>query len=163
MLSTTLALAALIVTVIGCVTTGCKKEYKANVLEQEISRLRTAVAPFAIKANAVAAGYNVDVTGYRTHMGHHFINGNLVDDKFEIEKPELILYAPYGSDTAKMVAVEYVMPITDLNHPPPVPAGFTGSDDVWEINTEFSLWTLHVWIGLDNPQGMFASHNHQLP
>ena len=63
----------------------------------------------------------------------------------------------------KLVAVEYAVPITDLNNPPPVPEGFTGSDDVWEINTEFKLWTLHVWVGLDNPHGIFASHNPKLP
>lgn len=141
----------------------CKRENKPTVSEQEISRVRAAVARFADKKNAIAAGYNVDVTGYRTQMGHHFLNGDLVDGKFEIEKPEVMLYAPYGSDTMKLVAVEYATPIADISHPPPVPEGFTGSDDVWEINTEFNLWTLHVWVGLDNADGIFASHNHKLP
>ncbi len=155
--------AAILFSAAGILITSCKKDKTPTIQEQELSRVRAAIAPFAEKRNAIAAGYNVDVTGYRTHMGHHFLNGNLVDNKFEIEKPEVMLYAPYGSDTAKLVAVEYVTPIADLNSPPPVPEGFTGSGDVWEINTEFHLWTLHVWVGLDNSEGIFAPHNHKLP
>lgn len=155
--------AAILFSAAGILVTSCKKDKTPSVQETELSRVRAAIAPFAEKRNAIAAGYNVDVTGYRTHMGHHFLNGNLVDDKFEIDKPEVMLYAPYGSDTAKLVAVEYVTPIADLSSPPPVPEGFTGKDDVWEINTEFHLWTLHVWVGLDNTEGIFASHNHKLP
>lgn len=141
---------------------GCKKTGK-EPLEQEIGFVRTAVAPYAEKKSAIAAGYNVDVTGYRTQMGHHFLNASLLDDKFELGKPELMLYAPYGTDTMKLVAVEYATPIIDINNPPPVPEGFTGSDDVWEVNTEFKLWTLHVWVGLDNPKGLFHPHNPKLP
>ena len=142
--------------------TACKKDNKKPV-DKEVDQLRKAVVPFADKRNAIAAGYNTDVTGYRTQMGFHFLNASLLDDRFEIEKPELMLYAPYGADSMKLVAVEYATPITDLNNPPPVPEGFTGSDDVWEVNTEFKLWTLHVWVGLDNPHGLFASHNPRLP
>jgi len=163
-LKTRLQFAAVIMVVaVAGIVTSCKKEKKPTVQEQELSQLRTAVIPFTQKQNAIAAGYDVDVTGYRTQMGHHFLNGQLLDSIFEINKPEVMLYAPYGSDTMKLVAVEYAMPIDDLNNPPPVPEGFTGSADVWEINTEFHLWTLHVWIGLDNPHGIFASHNPLLP
>lgn len=158
-----LVASAVVIFATGVLVSSCKKESRSTVREQELSRVRAAIAPFADKRNAIAAGYNVDVTGYRTHMGHHFLNGNLIDGKFEIEKPEVMLYAPYGGDTAKLVAVEYVTPIADLNNPPPVPEGFTGKDDVWEVNTEFHLWTLHVWVGLENTDGIFSPHNHKLP
>lgn len=142
--------------------TGCKNDDKKQV-DKELDQLRAAVAPFADKKKAIAAGYNTDVTGYRTQMGFHFLNASLLDDKFEVDKPELMLYAPYAGDTMKLVAVEYATPISDINNPPPVPEGFTGSDDLWEVNTEFKLWTLHVWVGLDNPHGLFAPHNPKLP
>ena len=94
--------------------------------------------------------------------GIHYLNASLLDDKFEVEKPELLLYAPDENNKLKFVAVEYAVPIEDLNNPPPVPEGFKGADDVWEINTEFKLWTLHVWVKLENPDGIFAPHNPAL-
>ena len=95
-------------------------------------------------------------------MGFHYLNVRLLDDKFEVEKPELLLYAPDENNKLKFVAVEYAVPIEDLNNPPPVPEGFKGDADVWEINTEFKLWTLHVWVKLENPNGIFAPHNPAL-
>ncbi|MBC7904492.1 MAG: hypothetical protein H7Y27_13790 [Gemmatimonadaceae bacterium] len=146
----------------ACLFSGCAKTRKQQ-LEQEIGFVRNAVAPYMDKKKAIADGYDTDVTGYRTQMGFHYVNGSLLDDKFELGRPELMLYAPYGNDTMKLVAVEYATPITDINNPPPPPEGFTGSHDVWEINTEFNLWTLHVWIGLENTHGIFSPHNPKLP
>jgi hypothetical protein len=154
---------ALLIFMAGNLFLGCKKDKQQSVLEQELSQLRSVAPQYIDIKNAKAAGYSSEVTGYRTQMGFHYLNTALLDDKFEISKPELLLYAPYGSDSLKFVAVEYATPIMDLNNPPPVPKGFTGSDDVWEINTEFKLWTLHVWVGLDNPHGIFAPHNPKLP
>ncbi|NIJ54744.1 hypothetical protein [Dyadobacter arcticus] len=144
---------------------GCKEDSKDDqepVLDQELSKLHIAVAPFADLEKAKKAGYDTDVTGYRTQMGHHYLNAGLLDDKFEIDKPELMLYAPYGNEPMKFVAVEYAQPIKDIKNPPAVPEGFTGKDDKWEINTEFNLWTLHVWTELDNENGVFAPHNPKL-
>ncbi|MEO5998001.1 MAG: hypothetical protein ABIN89_14745 [Chitinophagaceae bacterium] len=152
----------LIFTVCSFVT-GCKKKDNDKVLDKELNQLRYSVQPFISIKTALAAGYNKEVTGYRTQMGFHYLNESLLDNKFEISKPELLLYAPYGNDSLKFVGAEYATPITDLNNPPPVPEGFTGKDDVWEINTEFKLWTLHAWVGLDNPHGIFSPHNPKLP
>jgi hypothetical protein len=154
---------AIFILAISALFTACSKQTKVTVAEQEIDQLRAAIVPFTEINKGIAAGYSIDVTGYRTRMGHHFLNPSLLDNNFEITRPELLIYAPFANDTMKLVAVEYATPITDINTPPPVPEGFTGKDDIWEINTEFKLWTLHVWIGLDNPDGLFASHNHRLP
>lgn len=131
--------------------------------QEEIERLRVATTPYDFIEHAGHDGYDTEVTGYRTHMGYHYLNASLLDDKFEVEKPELLLYVPGENNKLKFVAVEYAVPIEDLNNPPPVPEGFKGDADVWEINTEFKLWTLHVWIKLDNPDGIFAPHNMTLP
>ena len=50
----------------------------------------------------------------------------------------------------------------DLESPPAAPSGFTGASNEGVINTTFSLWTLHAWIGMENPDGVFASHTPQL-
>lgn len=143
---------------------GCSDKQKQEpVVEQELSQVRQAVAPYRDLKKAIAAGYDKEVTGYRTQMGFHYLNATLLDNKFEVGKPEILLYAPYDKDTMKLVAVEYATPITDIKNPPAVPEGFTGKDDKWEINTEFNLWTLHAWVELDNPHGIFAPHNSKLP
>ncbi len=55
----------------------------------------------------------------------------------------------------QLVGVEYAVPV-DLDNPAPAPEGFTGDTDVWVINEEISLRTLHAWIWLENPDGVFA-------
>jgi hypothetical protein len=139
---------------------GCDDDdNEAELWQPEMERLRAAITPYDFIEHAKHDGYDAEVTGYRAHMGYHYLNATLLDDKFEVEKPELLLYAPDETNKLTFVAVEYAVPIEDLNNPPPVPEGFQGDDDVWEINTEFKLWTLHVWVKLENPDGIFASHN----
>ena len=154
--------ATLFIVAIGSLFSACDEDDK-TVLEKELDQVRHAVSSYHDLDHAKAHGYDTEVTGYRSQMGYHYLKGALVDNNFEITKPEILVYAPYGTDSMKFVAVEYVTPIADLNNPPPVPEGFTGSDDVWEINTEFKLWTLHVWVGLENSHGIFAPHNPKLP
>ena len=130
---------------------------------RELAELRATVGPFHNIDAAYAAGYQVEVTGYRTMMGFHYLNSSLLDDTFEVTKPELLLYIPGPNGKLRFVGVEYAVPITDLDNPPPAPEGFEGDADVWAINTEFSLWTLHAWVGLNNPNGIFASRNPRVP
>jgi len=137
----------------------CDDDDEVEVWQPEMEKLRAAITPYDFIAHAEHDGYDTEVTGYRPHMGFHYLNAGLLDDKFEVEKPELLLYAPDENNKLKFVAVEYAVPIEDLNNPPPAPEGFSGDADVWEINTEFKLWTLHVWVKLENPDGIFASHN----
>ena len=129
----------------------------------EVAELKQAMSDYGDFEAAKAAGYDLDATGYRTQMGHHFLNATLLDDRFELMKPEVLLYAPDDSGTMQFVAVEYGMPIPDMDNPPPAPEAFTGSQDQWEINTEFNMWTLHVWIELENPNGIFSARNPVLP
>jgi hypothetical protein len=129
----------------------------------EVERLRAAVAPYHDINVAKEAGYDTDVTGYRTQMGYHYAKGSLIDDQFEVEQPEVLLYAHDGAGDLQLVAVEYATPIPDMDNPPPAPEGFTGDADVWVINTEFNIWTLHVWTELENPEGIFAAMNPKLP
>src|SRR5690242_14492281 len=65
------------------VLSACNKDKEQSPQEKEIAELRATVAPFKLKAAGVEAGYDQDVTGYRTHMGHHFLNVELLDNKFE--------------------------------------------------------------------------------
>ncbi len=132
-------------------------------VNSELFRLKQKTRKFKNFNVSQAQGYDTQVTEYRTQMGIHFANFSLLDDTFDLDNPEILLYVPDENGVMQFVAVEYAVPIADLNSPPPPPEGFTGDSDVWEINTEFSLWVLHVWIQLENPNGIFAARNPTLP
>jgi hypothetical protein len=131
--------------------------------EPEVGLLKMAVEPLKDFGAAQTAGYDIPATEYRTQMGYHFLNGALLDDKFEIEKPEVLIFVNDPAGKMQLVAVEYGIPIQDLDNPPPPPEGYTGSDDVWKVDTEFMLWTLHVWVVMENPEGIFTPMNPMLP
>jgi hypothetical protein len=139
-----------------------EKESK-NLPHKELARLRAATARYHKIENALADGYDFDLTGYRSQMGHHYLKLSLLDGSFELERPEVIMYVQGPNDRWRFVGVEYAVPIQDMNNIPPPPAGFTGDADVWAVNYEFDVWTLHVWVGLNNPNGIFAAHNPRLP
>jgi hypothetical protein len=165
MLAPRFALAALLAFgLAGCDNSGTEP----TLLDRELDGLRIAMAPFHNFDSAVAAGYGVEVvnpetgSSYFPGMGVHYLNPALLDDQFEIERPEILLFAENEHGEMQFVAVEYAIPIADLENPPPAPSGFTGASDEWVINTTFGLWTLHAWVGMENPAGVFASHNPRL-
>ena len=121
----------------------------------ELQQAKIATAKYNNLQNAINDGYeniHVDVP----HMGSHYMKASLKDDKiFEIDKPEILVYAPHPvTGKLRLVAVEYAIPNTE-----PQPEGFTGDDDVWDNNAGFGLWLLHAWIWEYNPDGVFAAMN----
>lgn len=133
------------------------------LLNQELARLRAAVAPYHNFEHAMADGYTVKVTDYVSQMGFHYLKPALLDGQFELERPEILIYAPAPNGGLRFVGVEYATGIPDMENPPPAPEGFTGDADIWAINRGFEIWTLHVWVGLNNPDGIFTAHNPRLP
>lgn len=131
--------------------------------EMQIAQLRQAIEPLKNFEAAKAAGWEIQATEYRTGMGYHFLNAGLLDDTFEPTKPEVLIFINDPMGKMELVAVEYGIPIADLNNPGSPPEGFSGNDDVWKIDTEFSLWTLHAWVVMENPEGIFAPMNPMLP
>ena len=144
---------------------GCDSDSEPSPLDRELDNLRDATAALQDFDAARAAGYSVEVvdpvsgSSYFPGMGVHYLNPDLVDDRFEVERPEILLFVENDQGEMELVAVEYVTPIADLAAPPAAPSGFTGNTDAWTVNTTFSLWTLHAWVWMDNPDGVFASHH----
>jgi len=121
--------------------------------EWELQQARAATARYRNIENAKADGYtniNVDVE----NMGHHYMKQELVDNKFEISKPEILVYHENEKGEMELGAVEYAIPITE-----PQPEGFTGSGDVWDHNDNFHLWLLHAWVWTYNSNGVFNPLN----
>jgi hypothetical protein len=126
--------------------------------EAEVIQLTAATAKYADINTALDEGF-IDVSGFVPNMGHHYLFPPRVDNAFELDKPEILLYAPNSNGNMEFVAVEYVVPIIDLDNPGFPPEGFTGDVDAWEINAGLSQWQLHVWIAKENPDGIFSPHN----
>lgn len=120
----------------------------------ELQQAKIATAKYNDLKNAIADGYS-DINVIVPHMGFHYMKSEYVDGTFEIDKPEILVYAPNpSSGRLQLVAVEYAIPNTF-----PEPGGFTGSDDVWDNNSTFGLWLLHAWVWKYNPNGVFSPMN----
>ncbi|MBD3653614.1 hypothetical protein [Kangiella sp.] len=131
----------------------------AGVIEEELSLAREATAKYHDVNVAMADGY-VDLGAYVPMMGHHFMNFAYLDDTFEIDKPELLVYANSEADgKLRLVAVEYAIPLPLSAE---APEGFTGDEDHWHANHEIGLWTLHAWVWLHNKDGMFNATNSRV-
>lgn len=129
--------------------------------EMEVDQARAATAKYADINVATDEGF-FDASGFVPNMGHHYVLPPRMDGTFELEKPEIILYAPDTNGEMEFVAVEYAVPIEDLDNPGLPPEGFTGDQDEWEINSNLSQWQLHVWLVKENPNGIFAPTNPEI-
>jgi hypothetical protein len=129
------------------------------VLKQELALARASTAKYHNIQTALADGY-IDINLYIPNMGWHYMDTTLVDENFEIDKPELLVYAEKPNGGLRLVAVEYAVPLALSSNPP---EGFTGDEDVWNENVGAGLWTLHAWVWLHNPDGIFADFNPNVP
>lgn len=107
----------------------------------------------------------VQVSPYVPNMGIHYGRLDRFDGKFELEKPEILLYLPDENGTMTFVGVEYAVPV---DFSPEPPEGFLGDEDHWHYNPHVApdlggSWTLHAWVIMDNPDGVFSASNPDVP
>jgi hypothetical protein len=132
----------------------------STATRRELGQVRSATAKYHDLDKAIADGYvNIDV--FVPGQGFHYLKPSLVDGTFELDKPELLVYALDPTDKRlRLVSVEYAVP---LALSATAPEGFSGEDDVWSVNSDFGLWTLHCWVWLQNPNGIFAEFSPRVP
>ncbi|MFH6602395.1 hypothetical protein ACEZ3G_02820 [Maribacter algicola] len=139
---------------------------KMENLESQLKKVRKAAMRFHSFEQAKKAGYAdpypFNPSPYVPNMGFHYINVGLIDGEFEIEKPEILLYVPNEQGKLKLVGVEYAVPKAIS---PTAPEGFAGDMDHWHYNPNVAggSWTLHAWVILENPDGVFAAFNPDVP
>jgi hypothetical protein len=125
----------------------------SSQLAWELQQARAATAKYQNLKNAIKDGYG-DINVISENMGYHYMRTSIVDGKFEITKPEILVYNKDDEGNFELVAVEYAVPLTL-----PRPEGFTGSADVWNDTSGFPFWLLHAWVWEYNPLGVFNSTN----
>jgi len=137
-----------------------KATYTAEVM-RDLETVRAATAPFRDITSAQAAGWPTSTPPCLANpmaggMGHHFVKREHVDGKLELERPEILLYAPAGDGKMKLVAVEYIIPYRILARDAEAPTIF---GEKLRRSDELSLWYLHVWAWEENSAGLFADWN----
>jgi hypothetical protein len=125
------------------------------------ARVRAATAPFKVLDSAVAKGYPATVAqclADPTHgaMGYHHINRAYVDNRIEIEKPEILLYERRPDGSYRLNGVEYIIPYR-VWPKDSIPPKLMGRDML--RSDELSLWYTHMWIWTPNSAGLFANWN----
>ncbi|MBT8187945.1 MAG: hypothetical protein KJO73_09675, partial [Croceitalea sp.] len=74
--------------------------------QMEVDQVTAATAKYANVSVATDEGF-FDASGFVPNMGHHYVLPARMDGVFELEKPEILLYAPDANGTMEFVAVEY--------------------------------------------------------
>lgn len=120
----------------------------------ELLSVRWATIKYRNIENAKKDGY-APINVIVQNMGHHYMKSSLTEDgKFDVNRPEILVYSKNELGRFQLVAVEYAIPIDK-----PEPRGFFGDDDKWDRNTTFNLWLLHAWVWYKNPDGVFNPTN----
>jgi hypothetical protein len=133
----------------------------------ELERIRDATRAFHDVTAAHVAGYPTTVPGCLENpphggMGHHYMHPGLMDDELDLERPEILVYAPTGEgDTAeghlKLVGVEYVVPFSAWPRDADEVPRILGHD--LKPSDGLQIWYLHVWVWEENRNGLFADWN----
>jgi hypothetical protein len=129
--------------------------------KRDVKRIRAATLGFKSLDIAVAKGYARDVAHCLDNppqggMGYHHQNDSLLDDKIELEKPEILVYERLPSGEYRLNGVEYIVPFSahPMNAEPPMVMG-----QKLKRAPSLGIWYLHVWVWLENPSGLFADWN----
>lgn len=127
-------------------------------VERDVERARAATVAFRSLDAAVAAGYSRDGGRCLDHpphgaMGFHHQNDALLDDRLEVERPEILVYERLANGDYRLNGVEYIVPFTarpEIATPPTV------MGRPLTPHRGLQIWYLHVWIWTENPSGLFA-------
>lgn len=133
-----------------------------NEIDAMVKELRSATASFKDINNAIAAGWEADLTGCMEDqemggMGHHYGNLEYLDGRTVISQPQALMYEPYENGQLEFVGVEYIIPFDILPPDTAEPPVLFGQQ--YSPNYVFEIWALHVWSEKENPRGLFAPWN----
>jgi hypothetical protein len=125
------------------------------------ARVRAATAAYQVLDSAVTKGYAASVPqcfADSTHgaMGYHHLNRGYVDNKVELDKPEILLYERKADGSYGLNGVEYIIPYRAWPKDS-VPPKMMGRDMF--KSEPLQLWYTHMWVWTPNSAGLFADWN----
>ena len=147
--------------------------FAAGVPGESVANVRDATAGFHDPAAALSGGYDlltdaadlacIDQEGAGA-MGIHYVKGALVQSaKIDAARPQALVYERTAEGSLQLAAVEYVVLQADWDtaHTAP-PSLFGQTFMVTPAGNRYGLpafYSLHAWVWMDNPDGMFAMWN----
>jgi hypothetical protein len=134
--------------------------YDAEV-RQGYAVVRAATAAYRVLDSAVANGYAASVPqclADSTHgaMGYHHVNRSYLDNRIELDKPEILLYERKADGSYGLNGVEYIIPYRAWPKDS-VPPTLMGRDMF--RSEPLQLWYMHMWVWMPNRAGLFADWN----
>ncbi|GIU84029.1 MAG: hypothetical protein KatS3mg008_0804 [Acidimicrobiales bacterium] len=157
-------------------------------LDEEVQLARETALRYETAREAMEAGY-VLVTPYVPGIASHWMNFSYVDGRFEVDKPEMLLYNGNGPES-RIVGLSYYIVHQGDSEPT---VGFTGDNDHYHRHIglcvrgvtvigpsstteeqcqkmggrklDFSdRWMSHAWVvpGCESPWGLFSAVNPRL-
>jgi hypothetical protein len=130
-------------------------------VHMDLATLRRVTAPFHDFDAARRAGWSAQITACLQDpagtgaMGYHYGNPNLIDGAVSVDQPELLLYEPQKNGPPRLVAVEYIVPLSEWHSA--APPRLFGRD--FHVIAAFQVWALHAWVWQPNPNGIFTDWN----
>jgi hypothetical protein len=126
--------------------------------EASLDDVRAATVQFQDPAAAEQQNYGAFLECFDSPeggMGQHFVNLGLLDGEVSATQPESLVYEVKAGGGYRLVAVEWIVPGTEVdpNNPPQL------FGQTFHLNPELSVWILHAWIWKTNPSGMFFDWN----
>jgi hypothetical protein len=126
----------------------------------QLDALRTMTAGYTDLAAAQAQGYTEAITPCWYHRDHggqgvHYARTDLIDGAVSLGEPEIVMYEPLADGSHQFLAIEYIVPFDAWQQDSP--PELLGRE--FMRNERLGLYVLHVWLGKDNPSGMFADWN----
>lgn len=135
----------------------------SDEVQAQLDALQLSVMPFFNYDVAVNAGWDTILgecvespmggMGYHVHNMDQLLNGYLT-----LLRPEVLLYAPMEDGSMEFQGVEYIIPaeLWESEEPPQ----FLGRQLHFNPNVgPHGIWALHVWVGKENPNGVFEDWN----
>jgi len=130
------------------------------VFERQLTEVRDMTRKFHDFNWALVQGYT-EYKGYEKDRGFRYVSASQENEKFSLERPAALIYVPVPGRGLHFAAVEYAVPAEDGRARPP--EAFAGRADEWTLDEATDEWRLPVWVGINNPQGLFAHSNPCLP
>lgn len=123
-------------------------------LPRTLAELRRASARYHDVQAAIADGYTL-LGCEGDGVGVIYVNGALIDAQIDPSAPEALVYTQSPSGKLRLAGVELVVPTVVS----PVPNAPTFFGHTFQLEDELDVWGLHVWLWVDNPDGLFEELN----
>ena len=137
-------------------------------INQLVDSVRQATAGFRNLDTIADAGYGKFLDCFTNNqiggMGQHYVNADLAGDaQLDPMKPEVLVYEPTENGDMILVALEYIVFADTWDPNNTGRAAPVLFDQPFHLETDIPdtppVWSLHLWLYTDNPEGLFADFN----